>query len=910
MQDNTVLVSSSANVTIEEATQKALKDIFKSFPFDGAKGFTYYEYDWNSQKFKDLDGNDHPENLKMAFPVATFGSYFGNTQAMMTYHVDKKFLDFGLFPVIKKFVTDRVEIFMYYENFNRKSEILELINSSSGAYDVIFYNKIPFLIYIGQYNDLHYFSILHAGRPSTFIWLLSFDPNTGTLFDLGTSSLITGSWQPQSKVYTHFNSTDNSLEIFLLAWKTQSSSLYLMKTTIDLSYVQQHGHLGVSNFTTFPLPSPIYLTDNINYFVFNDRNGWSIVNSFPTSRFFYFFDDSVKEVSTNTISDVLLLSFWDSVYNPTEVKLVLVPFSLNISTNEISYYSPVEKIYNPFQLTPKIYKYNIGGEERIYLSNIDNNYDYSVDGVISRVDNFTLILQDFNEQDLSFNVVGYKNVTVEESTLANHHGVMTFDECKTSDVCVNVSSLYHGVGAFSGYFPIIKKNDRFIFFYVSTVSNHYADTFNPDEEVPIYPNRYFFVVLVYDTQFPLSPNYTPPSSETDLPRIARNPWFVELHHPDIEKWEFLTIDQLNGPIYKNSKKVYLFSNVLVNYPRKREFSINVESLFRGDGVFYPNEFLFVNDILKDFEAHPDDIVHSPFATGSFYNFYFVKLVDRENHLFSYNTVSKNWFSSLNKRLILKYANSPDLSSFYLGAMQGNKSFPVVVFSIINDKRPRVYKWFNIYGNITFFDAKTAFAPSRGFFTGSRMLPRSYFWSFRDAKISNFYPLFSIDFPKVLSKYDIDVEEPQFVQERNLFSGYPLLSFSSHLYEDGILVKKISSRRDSLTARGAFSFYFYPNVETKYEFREFDSTGNFYFNIMNPKNIVFVPDSSYFDRFNWLDERIFYYGEDLKVGDSITMKFGDETFAYEVVDVRTFEGLNILHNDENLNVKMYLALRKE
>jgi hypothetical protein len=34
----------------------------------------------------------------MAFPVANFGSYFGDTQAMMTYHVDKKFLDNGDFP--------------------------------------------------------------------------------------------------------------------------------------------------------------------------------------------------------------------------------------------------------------------------------------------------------------------------------------------------------------------------------------------------------------------------------------------------------------------------------------------------------------------------------------------------------------------------------------------------------------------------------------------------------------------------------------------------------------------------------------------------------------------------------------------------------------------------------------------
>jgi hypothetical protein len=905
MTDNAILVSSSEGVTIEEATQKALKDIFKSFPrFNGTKGFKYYEYDWNSQKFKDLDGNDHPENLKMAFPLATLNSYFDDTQTMMTYHVDKKFLENGLFPYIERFVSNEVKISMYYENFERNSNTLTMLNNNWQSYSNLFYSKIPILIYIGQYSGLHYFAILHTGYPATFIWLASFNPNTGILSNLGTSSLITGSWQPQSKVYTYFNSANNSLELFLLVWRTESSSLSLMKASIDLSNVQQN-NLQVTSFTTVPLPSPTYLTNNINYFVFNDRNNWSIVNTSPYSRFLYFFDEPVKEVSTNTINDVLLLSFWDSVYNPTEVKIVLVPFSLNTDNNTISYYSPVEKKYNPFQLTPKIYKYNIVGEDRIYLNNINNNYEYSVDGVVSRVDNFTLILQDFNEQDLSFNVLGYKSIIIADN-LESHHGIMTLDECKTSDVCATISSLYYGVGGFQGYYPIIKKHDRFLFIYLSTIRNHYTSFYN-DGEVPRKSDSdYFFIILVYDTQSPLPLDYTPPTSETDIPKIARNPWFVELHHPGIEKWEFLTRDELNRPVYKNSKKVYLRSNVLVNYPRKREFSITVESLFRGDGVFYPKEFLFANAILKDFEVYKDDIVHSPFATSSFYNFYFVNLVNRENHEFSYTNKYTEWFSSLYKNFFLKYAYSPDLSSFYLGALQGDKSFPIAIFSIIDDKNPRVYKWFNIYGNITFFDAKVAFAPSRGFFTGSYILPVSFRWDFREAKISNFYPLFSIDFPKVLALYDMYAESPS---QSQLFTEHPVLSFSSYFYENGVEVKIIPARRDLLGARGAFSFYFYPYISENYEFREFDSTGNFYFNILNCQNVVFIPDSSYFDRFNLQDVRILYYGENIKVGDSISMNFVNETYNYEVVDVITFSGIDVYYDDD-LSVKMYLALRKE
>jgi hypothetical protein len=908
MIDNVVVVSAQEGVTIEEATQKALKDIFKSFPsFDGTKGFKYYEYDWNFQKFKDLDGNDHPENLKMTFPVATFGSYFGDTQAMMTYHVDKKFLDNGLFPVIERFFTDMVDISMYYEDFKRKSNILESRDYRSGAYDFIFSSKVPFLIYIGQYNNLHYFAILHTGYPSTFIWLFSFNPNTGTLSHLGNSSLISGSWQPQSKVYTYFNSANNTFELFLLAWRVQSSSLHLMKATIDLSFVEQYNHIWVSSLTTVPLPSPLYLTNNINHFVFNDRSRWSMVNTSPSSRFLYFFDDPVKEISTNTINDVLLLSFWDSVYNPTEVKLVLVPFLLNTSNNTISYYTHVEKKYNPFQLTPKIYKYNFEGEERIYLTNINNNYEYSVDGVVSRVDNFTLILQDLDEQNFNFNVVGYKNITVEEDDLGNYHGVITFDECKTSDVCVTISSLYHGVGAFSGYYPVTKKNDRFLFVYISSVYNHYPEIYE-GSIVPRTYGSYAFATLVYDMQFPLTSSYTPPTSETDIPKIAKNPWFVELHHPGIEKWEFLTKDSTNKPVYKNSKKVYLWSNVLVNYPKYKEFSITVESLFRGDGVLYPNDFLFANNILKDFDRHRyGSALHSPFATGSFYSFFIAKLVDRENLLFDYSLLSKESLSSSNKRLLLKYAYSPDLSSFYLGAIQGNKSFPIAIFSIIDDRKPRIYKWFNIYGNITFFDAKVAFAPSRGFFTGSYMLPKDVF---TEAKVSNFYPCFSLDFPKVFSLYSIDVERPvENYFNPDIFEDYPKISSSSYFYERGVKVLTIPSRRDLLEARSAFSFYFFPNIVVKYELREFDSTGNFYFNLLNTQNVLFIPDSSYFKVFSTF-EGVYYDGENLKVGDSVSMRFGDEIRNYEVVDVVTFENIDILNSRDDLNLKMYLVLRKE
>jgi hypothetical protein len=71
MPDNAVLVNTGA-ATLPEATQQAIKDIFKSLPrFDGTKGFEYYEYDWNSQSFKNLDNVSHPEGLKIAFPKAT-----------------------------------------------------------------------------------------------------------------------------------------------------------------------------------------------------------------------------------------------------------------------------------------------------------------------------------------------------------------------------------------------------------------------------------------------------------------------------------------------------------------------------------------------------------------------------------------------------------------------------------------------------------------------------------------------------------------------------------------------------------------------------------------------------------------------------------------------------------------------
>jgi hypothetical protein len=245
--------------------------------------------------------------------------------------------------------------------------------------------------------------------------------------------------------------------------------------------------------------------------------------------------------------------------------------------------------------------------------------------------------------------------------------------------------------------------------------------------------------------------------------------------------------------------------------------------------------------------------------------------------------------------------------FYLKNHLGNKSFPIAIFSIIDDRKPRIYKWFNIYGNITFFDAKVAFAPSRGFFAGSYMLPKDVF---TEAKVSNFYPFFSIDFPKVFSLYSIDVERPvENYFNPDIFEDYPKISFSSYFYERGVKVLTIPSRRDLLEARSAFSFYFSPNIVVKYELREFDSTGNFYFNLLNTQNVLFIPDSSYFEVFSTVGG-IYYNGENLKVGDSVSIGFGNEIRNYEVVDVVTFEDIDILDSSDDLNLKMYLVLRKE
>jgi hypothetical protein len=86
-----------------------------------------------------------------------------------------------------------------------------------------------------------------------------------------------------------------------------------------------------------------------------------------------------------------------------------------------------------------------------------------------------------------------------------------------------------------------------------------------------------FATLVYDLQNFLPTNYQPPTSSTDVSGLSRNPWFVEFAHPNIEKFELSSIDPTNGPIYKNTRKTYLWSNVYVNYPSNGYFSVNIES---------------------------------------------------------------------------------------------------------------------------------------------------------------------------------------------------------------------------------------------------------------------------------------------------------------------------------------------
>jgi hypothetical protein len=845
MPENNVSVT-TGTATLPEATQQAIKGMFQYFPrFDGTKGFEYYEYDWNSQNFKNLDGVAHPEELKVAFPITLMVGYDSSQRKFMgTYHVDGSFLDLGIFPHVSEFSTAQLSLILYYNNFlNSTAPFTPLSASSSGGQD---YEVVPFLIYIGNYSGLHYFIAMNIGTDYTTFWILSFNPTGGTLSEVRRSPSLPGKRSVQSRIYKYFNTSNNTFEFSFISRNRTSGSFELVRSVINLS------NFTINSFTANTLVSPQYFIDNsINYIP--SARTQSPIQNYYSKNFVYVFDDPAKVVESQTVNDVLLLSFWDPVYNPTEVKIVLVPFSLDTTSSTISYNAPVEKTYNPFSITPKIYKHTISGEDRIYVQPYNNNYDYFVDNVVSRVDNFVLILRDFNELNYSFNIVGHKAFTEGYSTYSsdafrNEHFIITLDSC-SGDKCNTLYSLYSGVGAPFGYYPVTKKHNRFYFVYVP-LAYYYSGYFSTT-----------FFTIVYDLLNFLPRDYQPPTSSTDISRLSRNPWFVEFVHPGLEKFELLSIDSTYGPIYKNSKKVYLWSNVFVNYPSNGYFSISIESLFRGDGFFYPRNFLFARGILTDFSSDFAASLSSPLSTGSFLYFSDTKNTSSINAAVNY---------------ILKSAYSPDLSSLYFGVVQGSSAFPIAIMSILNE-RPRAYKWFNIYGNIAFFNTRRAFAPSRGFFSGSSVLTPDFYGSnnLRYKKPANFYPLFGIDFPKLFSGQDT------------------VITFSSYTEEKDVKINTLQSRRFSATSKVAFGFYFYPIRSSTFEVREFDSTGNFYFNILNQENILFVSDS----------------GENLKVGDTISITSGSETYFYEVVDTDTFSNVYIYPYTSRISVNTYLVLRK-
>ena len=844
MPDNAVSVSTGV-ATLPEATQQAIKDVFKSLPrFDGTRGFEYYEYDWNSQNFKNLDGVPHPEGLKIAFSKASMiGTIFGfrSDRFMGTYHVDASFLDLGIFPHINLFSSSNLRLLFYYNNFLNSTSSLTLSSDTNwGNY----YEAVPFVVYIGNYSGLHYFVVINTGVNHTIFWILSFNPNNGALSEVRRSSSLSGKRAVQSRIYKYFNTSNNTFEFSFIAINRTSGSFELVRAVINLS------NFTIASFTATTLVAPQYFTDNVTNYLSSART-LSPIQNYSAKNFVYLFDNPVKEVSSQTINDVLLLSFWDTIYNPTEVKLVLVPFSLNSTNGAISYDTPIEKIYNPFSITPKLYKYTISGEDRIYTQQYNSNYDYFVDNIISRIDNFLLILQDFNESDYSFNVVGHKVFTEDAQDLFyNDHSIITLDSCSSSR-CNTLYSLYSGVGAFFGYYPVTKKHDRFCFVYV------------PQAYQEDYYTYTTFITIVYDVQNPLPTNYQPPTSSTDVSRLSGNPWFVEFAHPGIEKFELSSVDPTYGPIYKNSRKIYLWSNIYVNYPSNGYFSVNIESLFRGDGFFYPKNFLFARDILADFSSSFTSTLHSPFSTGSFLYFSNTKNTSSINAAVNY---------------VLKYAYSPDLSSLYFGAIQGGSAFPIAIMSILSEGL-RVYKWFNIYGNIVFFNTRRAFAPSRGFFSGSSLPTVNVYNNnnLKYKKVANFYPLFGIDSPKLFSGQDA------------------VITYSSYKEGKDVKVNILQSRSHSSTSKPAFGFYFYPIRSRNFEVKEFDSTGNFYFNILNPENILFVPNS----------------GENLKVGDTISITSNNATYFYEVVDTDTFSNIYIYpyswHGTFTVNV--YLVIKK-
>jgi hypothetical protein len=846
MPDNAVLVNTGA-ATLPEATQQAIKDIFKSLPrFDGTKGFEYYEYDWNSQSFKNLDNVSHPEGLKIAFPKATLvGDPVQDGKPIRTYHVDARFLDIGMFPHIRNINSMALDLNFYYNNFLNSTSSLAL----DLDYDLGHYDIIPFIIYIGAYSGLHYFIVIITGSEKTAFWILSFNPSNGSLSETMYSGNLSGKRAVQSRIYKYFNNSNNTFEFLFISRNLTSGSFELVRSEINLS------DFTINSFTATTLASPQYFTSNVENYIPNKRT-FSPMQHYATKNFVYVFDNPAKEVNSQTINDVLLLSFWDPIYNPTEVRIVLVPFSLNVTNSTISYGTPIEKKYNPFSITPKLYKYTVSGEDRIYVKQYNNNYDYFVDNVVSRIDNFLLVLQNFNESSYTFDVVGHKVFSENDdfNFFVNDHSIITLDSCIDSQ-CNTLYSLYFGVGAFFGYYPVTKKHNRFYFVYVPQVIN---DGY-PSNHVHVNG----FSTLVYDLQNFLPGNYQPPTSSTDIPRLSRNPWFVEFVHPGLEKFELSSIDPTYGPIYKNSKKIYLWSNVYVNYPNSGHFSVNIESLFRGDGFFYPRNFLFARNILENFSSVSTTILSSPLSTSSFFYFEDVKNNSSINAAVNY---------------VLKYAHSPDLSSIYFGAIQGGSAFPIAIMSILSENL-RVYKWFNIYGNIVFFNTRRAHAPSRGFFSGISLHPPKVYNndSLKYKKVANFYPLFVIDFPKLFSGHDAAV------------------TFSSYREGKDVKVNVLKSRTISPTSKIAFGFYFQPAPRSRnFEIREFDGTGNFYFNILNTENILFVPNS----------------GENLKVGDSISITADNTTYFYEVVDVDSFSNIYVYpYADTTYTVNVYLVLKK-
>jgi len=831
MPGNNITISSSASYTIPEATQKALKDIFKSFPFDGINGFRYYEYDWNSQNFKN-NNTPHPEQLKVVFPKASIDSSDTSTR-MDTSYIDKEILELGIFPKFNKIGLE-YDICLYYNNFQDLTNCIYL----HGFYPP------GFVIYIRNQGNVHYF-VIHSARR---YWIARFNINNGALSIIRSEEFLSDEL-PYSRIYKYFNESNNTFQLFYIG----IDPFYINNTGSSFSFYPTYLYKVSINLSSFSmsfyydlLPNHQYLIDNGITFVANAPYWGNSIITHPRKYFTYYFEDSIKRITSPVVNDTLLLSFWDPAKNPEELKLVFLPFTFNIFNDTFAYYSPVEKKYNPLQITPKIYKYTSGDNEFFYVNPPNNNYDYFIDGVSSKIDDITLILRNFDETNFNLEVIGYK--TFYEENLNNSHAITTVDYCYT-DTCKTVYSMYYGVGGFLGHYLVTPKSDRFLFVFVPQIYLRPNNT-----------TQHASVTYVYDLQSPLPNNYEPPSSETDVPRIARNPWFVEFTHPGLERWELMSNDQTYGPIYKNSKKIYLWGNVLVKYPADGWFIINIEALFRGDGFLYPRNLLLALPALQDFSQTFVGSVHSPFATGSFLFFKDVK---------STQPIASN------TSFTLRYLYSPDLSSFAFIASQGSNTTPIAIFSILKDQKPRLYKWFNIYGNVSFFNTRRAFAPSRGFFSGNLLKPPNLPLNGSYKKVSNFYPLFSLDFPKLFG---------------NL---YRVVTFSSYIDGRDVKVNAIKSRYITRDSRIAVNFYFYPNAPQRYEVRGIDATGNFYFTILDQKNFLFLPAQ---------------YIDDFEIGSLISMNYNGVSYVYEIVDIDTFTDVVVDDSGWPWNFGVYLLMR--